>query len=378
MEGHGGRSKVRALRYLGIFAVVTSIAIMIPFSVRAMHQWMLLGDSQTIHDQCGISELVELEVHGTTQYVFIEGKSLEKPVLLFLHGGPGQPFPFGVGYRGAYPELTEHFVVVYYDQRGSGKSYFEDIPLESMTISQFLADTDIVVDYVRDRLNADKVIIAGLSWGSLLGAKYSSLHPDKVGAYIGLSQFVNHSDNQRLALDWLSDIAESNRDQTMLDDLASIGQPLVTGEKEELLMKYLSKYGGDNYSDEHTEKASIFNMIKPALLSPDYSLRDIYKSMFSGATFSLVEAQELQAEINAADLRTEVPELLMPVYMFQGKQDKLTNYTLTEAYYTQLEAPAGKQLITLEQSAHYPNAPDFRIIMEKFKEISSEWMTGYE
>lgn len=353
---------------VGILIVVTVVFLL---SFRAIHQWILIKDSNKLIESGGVSELVELEVNGTTQYLFIEGKSIEKPVLLFLHGGPGQPFPFGVGMRGAFPEITEHFVTVYYDQRGSGKSYFKDIPMESMNINQFVEDTDTVVEYLRDRFNTNKVIIAGLSWGSIVGTKFSALHPEKVSTYIGLSQFVNQKENQQLALDWLIDIAESNGNESMLQDLHSLGEPLLIGDKEELLMKYLSEYGGDNYSDEHTEKSSIFGMLKPALLSPDYSLVDIYKSIISGATFSLFEAKQLQTEINMVNLRTEVSELQMPVYIFQGKQDKITNYTLTKEYFEGLFAPAGKELITLEQSAHYPNAHDFSVIITKLQEIST-------
>jgi pimeloyl-ACP methyl ester carboxylesterase len=355
---------------LGILLVAT---VVIAISFRAVNQWLLIENSKKIIESGDVSELLEIEVNGTTQYIFVEGKSIEKPVLLFLHGGPGQPFPFGVGMRGAFPEITDHFVTVFYDQRGSGKSYFKDIPMDSMNITQFVEDTDVIVDYVRERYKTDKVIIAGLSWGSIVGTKYSAAHPEKVGAYIGLSQFVNHTENQRLATEWLVDIAERTGDEIMLQDLTSLGEPLLTGKKEELLMKYLSKHGGDNYSDEQTKKSDIFGMIKPALLSPDYSLGDIYKSVISGASFSLLKAKQLQDEINAVNFKTEISELPMPVIIFQGKHDKSTNYELTKEYFEGLIAPAGKEFITLQQSAHYPNAYDFGVITTKLQEISADW-----
>jgi pimeloyl-ACP methyl ester carboxylesterase len=110
----------------------------------------------------------------------MEGKDKRKPVILFLHGGPGVPFPFGVCARAAFPEITKNFVAVYYDQRGSGKSYNKDIPMETMNINQFIEDTDVIVGYLTKRFNTDKVIIAGTSWGTIVGTKYSSKHPEKV------------------------------------------------------------------------------------------------------------------------------------------------------------------------------------------------------
>lgn len=243
--------------------------------------------------------------------------------------------------------------------------------MDSMNINQFLEDTDAIVDYLRDRFTTRKVIIAGLSWGSIIGTKYSAWHPEKVSAYIGMSQFVNHKENQRLALEWLHSIANNKNDKKMIGDLESIGEPLVIGEQEELLMKHLAKNGGDVNNGRQVEKANIFGMIKPSLFSPDYTLKDIYKAAVSGATFSLVKAAELQAEINNVNLNAEVTQLSMPVYIFQGKHDKITNYGLTKEYYERLAAPAGKEFITLEQSAHYPNPHDFEIIVEKLKEISA-------
>lgn len=47
------------------------------------------------------------------------------------------------------------------------------------------------MDYLTDRFNTDKVIIAGHSYGTMLGSKHTLEHPDKVAAYIGIGQFVD-------------------------------------------------------------------------------------------------------------------------------------------------------------------------------------------
>jgi pimeloyl-ACP methyl ester carboxylesterase len=361
------------LKLIGIILIVIIVAvIVILLVIRAVNQSIVMKKAEEIVNNGGISELVELNVHGTKQFLFIEGKDQSKPVILFLHGGPGVPFPFGVGARSAFPEITENFVAVYYDQRGSGKSYSKDIPMETMNINQFIEDTDVVVEYLAKRFNTEKVMIAGTSWGTIIGTKYSAQYPEKVSAYIGLSQFVNHKNNQLLAMNWLSNIAKNNKDDKLLKSLESLGQPLLTGEKEEELMKYVREYGGENYSDDKTEKASILGMIKTAAFSPDYSLGDLYKATVSGATFSLFTARDLQKEINEVDLMTEINELKLPVYIFQGTHDKITNYDLTKEYIDNLDAKAGKEFITLEHSAHYPNEEDFEVIFDKLVTISTK------
>jgi pimeloyl-ACP methyl ester carboxylesterase len=68
----------------------------------------------------------------------------------------------------------------------------------------------------------------------------------------------------------------------------------------------------------------------------------------------------------------------MPVYIFQGLHDKITNYELARDYSEKLNARAGKEFITLEQSSHFPNEVDLKVFFEKLKEISSESLRGKE
>ncbi|SOC08567.1 pimeloyl-ACP methyl ester carboxylesterase [Ureibacillus xyleni] len=361
---------VFTLKLLKVVCILVLVLVVLLLAIRAVNQYLIAKEGNKLEANGGLSELVELEVNGTKQYLLLEGKKKEKPIILFLHGGPGQPFPFGVSARGAFPQITEDFIAVYYDQRGSGKSYHKDIPLDSMNIEQFVKDTDVIVDYLLERFDRENVIIAGVSWGSIIGTKYSQSYPTKVHAYIGISQFVNDVENQKRAKEWLTEIASSEKNEKMLNDMESLEEPPYFDEKDKMLSKYISKYGGDNYSDQFVEKASIYGLIAPSLISPDYTLIDLYKAMISGATFSLFKAKDLQKEMKQLNLVEEVRELQVPVYIFQGKHDKITNYELTKEYTESLIAPAGKEIITLEQSAHYPNGNDLELIFTKLKEIS--------
>lgn len=340
---------------LGIFMVVLTAILLV---IRSVNQSIVKVEGENAVRNGGISELVELKVNDTKQFLLIEGKDKNKPVLLILHGGPGQPFPFGISARAAFPEITESFVTVYYDQRGSGKSHSKDIP----NLNQFVEDTDVIIEYLTERFHTDKVLIVSTSWGTIVRTKYSMQYPQKVAAYIGISQFVNFKENQIRAKRWLLNIAQSNDNEKIRKDLESFGEPLYIGKKEEKLMKYVRKYGGDNYSDTLVQKADITGWLKTSLFSPDYTLRDIYKALVSGAIFSLKEAKDLQAEINEVNFISEVNELKMPVYIFQGVHDKVTNYELAKEYTEKLEAPAGKEFIILEHSAHYPNEKDLELI----------------
>ena len=67
-----------------------------------------------------VSTLYTLNLGGYNQKVLVEGKSKTLPVVICLHGGPGTPIPFSVGCRGLFPEFTDQFIMVYWDQLGCG------------------------------------------------------------------------------------------------------------------------------------------------------------------------------------------------------------------------------------------------------------------
>ena len=79
-----------------------------------------------------MDEKIYREVNGMQQGMIIQGSSLDNPVLLFLHGGPGSP---EVPFTQEFPTgLEQLFTVCWWDQRGAGLSYSKDIAPESMTI----------------------------------------------------------------------------------------------------------------------------------------------------------------------------------------------------------------------------------------------------
>jgi pimeloyl-ACP methyl ester carboxylesterase len=127
-----------------------------------------------------IAEIEYRRLGGIEQWVMIRGLSIDNPVLVLLHGGPG--FSETGMFRYFNAELERSFTVVYWDQRGAGKSYDPDIPKESMTVARFVADLDELVDAVRQRLGKDRVVIFGHSWGSALGVLYTARYPQKVAA----------------------------------------------------------------------------------------------------------------------------------------------------------------------------------------------------
>ena len=133
-----------------------------------------------------IAEIANRRLGGLDQWVMIRGESVANPPLVLLHGGPGLSETGFFRYFNA--PLEQSFTVVYWDQRGAGKSFDRGIPRSSMTVERFIADLDELVDAVCERLGRRKVAIFGHSWGSALGVLYAACFPEKVVGYVGSGQ----------------------------------------------------------------------------------------------------------------------------------------------------------------------------------------------
>src|SRR5829696_593945 len=114
-----------------------------------------------------IAEIAYHRLGGLDQWVMIRGKSVANPPVILLHGGPGLS-ETGL-FRHFNAPLEESFTVVYWDQRGAGKSFDRNIPRSSLTVDQLVSDLDELVDAVCARLGKARVAIFGHSWGSALG-----------------------------------------------------------------------------------------------------------------------------------------------------------------------------------------------------------------
>ena len=134
-------------------------------------------------DPASIAEMRRVRLGGVDQSIVIRGRDANAPILIWLHGGPGlDATGMWRHFNGA---LEEHFVVVYWTQRGTGRSYATNISPASMRISQFVSDLDELITYLTLRFHQRKVVLVGHSWGSTIGVAYTQAHPQKVAAYVG-------------------------------------------------------------------------------------------------------------------------------------------------------------------------------------------------
>lgn len=169
------------------------------------------------HSNRGIGEKVFLDIGGIRQGMIIKGNDMEKPVLLFLSGGPGI-LEYFLEYQ--YPTfLEDEFIVCFLDWCGTGLSYGKSVTPESMTRRQFIADTFEVTEYLREQFNTDKIYLAAHSFGTSIGIQAIVERPELYKGYIAIGQMSDQPRSEQLAYEYMLSLCERENNQTLLEQL---------------------------------------------------------------------------------------------------------------------------------------------------------------
>ena len=121
----------------------------------------------------GLYALLLSLIHILPQKIHVKGDET-KPVLLFLHGGPGVCNRHTV--MTVHADLQKDFLVVAWDQRGSGGSY-RGAAVETLTIDRLVDDAHELVLWLCREYGRKKVYLLGGSWGSELGTWLAYRYP---------------------------------------------------------------------------------------------------------------------------------------------------------------------------------------------------------
>jgi pimeloyl-ACP methyl ester carboxylesterase len=286
-----------------------------------------------------VSEIACFRIGGVDQWVMIRGEDVANPPLILLHGGPGLSETGFV--RCFNAPLERSFTVVYWDQRGAGKSFHGDIPRSSMTVEQFISDLDQLVDAVCKRLGKTKVVLFGHSWGSALGPLYAARFPHKVAVYVGGAQIgdwpVAESKSYAFA------VAEAQRqgDHGALKKLHAIGPPPYPAKSVFIERTCLARMEGN------MSLRALWKVGRAAFTGPGASFFDLVRTV-RGFRFTL---HAMWDEVSRLNLLEIVPALQMPVFVLLGRKDHWVPPETSVAYFDALVAPS-KKLVWFEQSGH--------------------------
>jgi pimeloyl-ACP methyl ester carboxylesterase len=288
-----------------------------------------------------VAEVKYLRLGGVDQWVMIRGERLRNPPLILLHGGPG--FSETHFFRRFNAPLEKTFTVVYWDQRGSGKSFDRNISRSSMTVEQFIADLDELVQTICERTGAKQVVLFGHSWGSALGVLYAARFAEKVAAYVGSGQVGDSAAAESASYAFALAEAERLHNRKALENLRAIGPPPYSASSLFRERSWVNRLQGQSNARASWDVGRLF------LRGPELSLLDL-PNLTRGFRFTL---NAMLIETSKVNLMKLVPALQMPVFFFLGRRDRWVPPETSVAYFNMLTAPS-KMLVWFDESGHEP------------------------
>jgi pimeloyl-ACP methyl ester carboxylesterase len=297
-----------------------------------------------IHSPAGIDEASFVRIGGQDQWITIRGQDRAKPVLLILHGGPGDAESLNI-LRFAY--LEKDFVVAQWDQPGAGHTFGRTTgELDpSLTIDKVVADGIEVADYLRHHLHKPKLVLLGHSWGSMLGVKMAKARPDLFYAYVGTGQVVDNRKGDVLAYSQLFAAARARGNGQAVTELVRSGAPPYSDYRQFLMArKWAMVFESDG--------PSRMDELAAPLLEPRARLIDAWNWM---GGFMASQAHFFHGRMDGSfmkvDLTTLGPDFAVPMFVFQGEEDNFTPAAIAAAYLQSIRAPR-KAFVMIKGAGH--------------------------
>jgi pimeloyl-ACP methyl ester carboxylesterase len=314
-----------------------------------------------------ISQLARIHLGGTEQWIRIQGRDTSNPVLLFIQQGPGFPMVNEAADDHKLWHLEDDFVVVYWDQRGCGKSFSPAIPPESITVEHLIEDTHELIEALAQRFRMEHVYVVGLSFGGTIALLTAARLPERIRAVVGVDPDVQFDLAERVAYDFALQEATRRGNGRALRELRRLGPPPHLNSKRfSTRARWATNFGGVHRQASYT--GLLLKSLRQMVLSPDYSLADILRTL-RGMRFV---QDQLLPRLAHLDLFEMLPRLDVPVFLLQGRHDKVAPPDCLEQYYQALQAPRGKRLIWFDESAHmaqYEEASTFRATLLAIKSL---------
>lgn len=336
--GRSARRTAAVLATIGLGAL--SVGLARPTSTAAIRG----GDGRIISGS--IAELTTVDIGGHRLAMMIRGNSTNNPILLYLAGGPGGS---DIGaMRNHLASLEEHFLVVTWDQRGTGKSYDQIDPISTLTFDNAVSDTIEVTNYVRHRFGHDtnKVYLVGNSYGTIVGVRAAQQHPELYAAFVGTGQMVSPRETDRIiyadTLAWARRTGNTN----VVNELTASGPPPYTR-----ILDYepALSHMDDVYPYNHAPNDEGAGGFSENLLADEYSLVDEAHNLAGFLdTFSIIYPQ-----LQHIDFRVDATHLDIPVYLVEGRYEVRGRTELAHEWFNLLQAPH-KQMVVFDTSGHRP------------------------
>ncbi|WP_316820469.1 alpha/beta fold hydrolase [Pedobacter gandavensis] len=320
------------------------------------------AEDQTKNGQIDTEFFIPIE--KSNLYTRVVGNP-DKPIIITLHGGPGA---FNVDHEFFRSVFEKDYLMVYFDQRGCGKSdEWKDKTM--LTTAQFVRDLDHVVDYIKNKYPNKKINLIGSSWGGMYGFLYLIKHQEKINSFISNSGTANIQHNtlalikheKQLANELLKKTTDSTKTARYIQILKKLDTIENSGFKETFFadmnsIRYIfpKELGFNVYWAQPKKKARVDSLFN----DPEFYTRNKYtpelweKSM---AKFEYVnETFHGQEAYNNLNILNEIAVIKTPILVIQGEFDYAIGLESGKMIYKALKnvPKKDKDLVYIKNASH--------------------------
>lgn len=289
--------------------------------------------------------LERFNLGSSIQWALVRGRSQNNPVLLLVQAGPGFPMIHEAQALEQNLGLEEHFRVVYWDQRGTGRSFVPDAK-GALTMGHLVEDVRAMTRALCEHLGVSQLHVVGFSLGASLALLASAAEATSIGSLICVGPDVNLLESERFAYTFALEEAMRRGNGRAQRALRVIGDPPHDSAKRFMTrVKWVSNFGGIHRSKDF---GALFRTNLARLwASPHYSLFQMVRALQGMSATQ----ERLLPLLQGFDLLGEWLKVEVPVAIFQGRHDVGAPPHLTASLAERLDAT----VVWFEDSAHMPH-----------------------
>lgn len=278
---------------------------------------------------------------GIDQWINIRGEDRANPVLLVVHGGPGEAqWPAAEKYL----PWEKAFTVVQWDQRGAGHTYgrYGD-KTPDVTLDRISKDGVELAAYLCHQLGKKKIIVLGHSWGSTVAIRMVQMRPALFAAYVGTGQVASWAAMVNTQFDLLLAKAREAVDQATIKQLEAIGRPDYTNAHQ-----YFT-FSKNIRSLWPPSDQAWLQHLRAQAAELKTSNPEQFENLEDGMQFT---GERVLPDQIATNLPKSACDIRTAFFVIQGHDDIITPTQAAVAYFNCVKAPE-KELLLIPNAGHF-------------------------
>jgi len=286
-----------------------------------------------------IDKAFRIKSGETELYIKVQGQDINKPVLLYLHGGPGEingPLLFQA-YAG--PELEKHFVVGYLHQRNTCMS--PEAPVKTLTTKQYVEDVDNTVTFLKEKFQKDKIFLLGHSFGGILGYLYLLEHEDNIKKFVSAGGAFSTTSIEKNGYQTVMELSKKADNQEAVQKLKDVGPPPYDTFQEGMVWRMLGMSILEEMNEgitKNLDMSKVMSITGIERIDPDWMKK------------SMVIATTMWKELGTIDIEDKVQNIRTPMLLIAGAKDIMVPFRILEKGYDNYGGE--KEYFILEKSNH--------------------------